>query len=183
MDVETNIPTSERSGGELPRFRFLTPLTKDSDEKVIIDTWEKIRTQDYAFDDFSRNNPQLFLGGLVQETSFYFLVDDAALAMVQNCWKFSTSVSVHFCVWDRTYPVQKITQAAKECLAWIFNEFDCHRVNALIPEYNTFAQRLATTLRFRYEGSMKEAILYKGKWCDERMYGLLQSHFIKPEVQ
>jgi|SRR5580765_1441871 len=183
MDSETNISTSEHDQRELPDFHFLEVLTKDSDQALITQTWENIRTQDYAFDDFSRNNPQLFLMGLVADTSFYFLVEHAGLAIVQNCWENSTSVSVHFCIWDRKYPYSRMKEAATEVLNFIFKTFNCHRINALVPEYNVFAQRMATSLRFRYEGSMKEAILYQGKWHDERMYGLLQSNFFKLEVQ
>jgi len=183
MDIETNISASERDQRELPSFRFLEPLTRLSDPKLIQEVWEKIRTQDYAFDDFTINNPQLFLAGLINETTFYFLVEDAGIAIINDLYENSTSSNVHFCIWDRKYPHSRMVEAAKEALGWIFSTYGCHRVSAMIPVYNPFAKRLATQLRFRYEGSLKEAILYKGKWYDEDIFGLLQSNFIKPEVQ
>jgi RimJ/RimL family protein N-acetyltransferase len=182
MDIETNISTSERGERELPDFCLLRPLTRLSDPKVIEQTWEKIRTQDYAFDDFTINNPGLFLAGMVNENTYYFLVEDAGIVILNDLYENSTSSNIHFCMWDKKYPHSKIIQAAKEALGFVFS-LNCHRVTALIPNYNPFAKRLATQLRFRYEGCMKEAILYKGKWYDEDIFGLLHSNFIKPEVQ
>jgi RimJ/RimL family protein N-acetyltransferase len=182
MDIETNISTSERGERELPDFCLLRPLTRLSDPKVIEQTWEKIRTQDYAFDDFTINNPGLFLAGMVSENTYYFLVEEAGIVILNDLYENSTSSNIHFCMWEKWYPHSKIIQAAKEALGFVFS-FNCHRVSALIPVYNPFAKRLATQLRFRYEGCMKEAILYKGKWYDEDIFGLLHSNFVKPEVQ
>lgn len=182
MEQQTDISASERDVSQLQSFYLLTPLTRLSDPKEIQETWEKIRTQEYAFDDFTINNPGLFMYGLINETSFYFLVEDAGIVMINDLYENSTSSNIHFCMWDKRYPHTKIIQAAKEALGFVFS-YKCHRVSAMIPVYNSFAKRLATQLRFRYEGCMKEAILYKGKWYDEDIFGLLHSNFIKPEVQ
>lgn len=179
MEQPNDNAAVQHNGSELRNFRFLRRLTKDDDPKFIQEIWEKIRQQDYAFDDFSRNNPQLFLLGLISETSFYFLVEDAGIAIVNDLWENSTSANVHFCMWDKSYPWNKTVEAAKEFLAWIFTTYNCHRINAYIPDYNTYASRLATNLRFKYEGCMKETVLYKGKWFDQKIFGLLQSTFNK----
>lgn len=181
MDNQTDISTVEHSGSELQDFRFLKPLTKDDAPELIQEVWEKLRTQDYAFDDFSRNNPGMFLFGLAAETNKYFLIEDVGLVILQDIWENSIP-SIHFCVWDRNYPFQKLKEAARELFDWLFKTYNCHRINALIPDYNKFAERLAHVLRFHYEGSMKEAILFKGKWFDQKMFGLLQSAYFKHEV-
>lgn len=181
MEHQADISEVQSDGSELQNFRFLTPLTRNSPEELITSTWEKIRTQEYAFDDFSRNQPSLFLSGLISDTTKYFLVEDSGIVILQDLWKCS-SPHIHFCMWDRNYPMAKIKSAAHEIIDWVFSEFECHRISAIIPIYNSFAKRLATTLRFRYEGTMKEAILYKGKWFDEDIFGLLQNVYSKREV-
>ena len=182
MEHQADISKVERNGDEFQDFHILIPLTKNSPDELIQEVWEKIRTQEYAFDDFSRNQPSLFLAQLVSDTNKFFLAEDAGIIILQDLWKCS-SPHIHFCLWDRNYPMAKIKQAAHEAIDHVFKHYECHRISAVIPIYNSFAKRLATTLRFRYEGTMKEAVLYKGKWFDEDIFGLLQSVYSKREVQ
>jgi hypothetical protein len=138
--------------------------------------WKKVENQDYAFDDNTRGNPQAFVLNLVAPASHHFLVADSAYVTVRNVFEDS-DCSIHFVLWDRSFPFRNIIEAGRQILEWLYKERSVHRVSGFIPKFNTLALRFATTMGFKYEGTMRKSLKWKGEFHDVDVYGLLAKEF------
>lgn len=143
--------------------------------------WEHVRTQDYAFDDMSRNNEAAFCLVLLAPQCLHFYLGDpkapSGWVMVKGLY-FQSNPDIHFVIWDKDYSPHTAREAGKEVIGWLFTVWLCNRITAMIPDYNPGAKRLAIMLRFQYEGCMKESLLYHGRWHNCDVYGLLKKDFI-----
>lgn len=182
MDQQTDILEVPSNVSELHSFHLVTPVDPNafSDETTNW-LWNKVRTQDYAFDDLSRDNPTAFCLALLAPQTAHFFVKDQGQSYVGWClvkglYKYSNP-DIHFCLWDDNFNALQAKNAAKEIIDWTFKTWDVNRITAMVPEYNDKAKRLATLLRFQHEGRMKEAIMYYGKWRSVDMFGLLKRDF------
>jgi len=167
-----------RVGG--PVVRKLDPKTMPADEMNLL--WQRVSTQDYAFDDFSRGNPQFFVLALTDLSSYHFMVDDSTWVLIRNVFKGS-DCNIHFVCWDRLYPFGNLLEAGKQILEWLFKEQGVNRVTGYIPVYNHLAKRFATTMGFKYEGTLRKTCLFKGKYEDVDLYGLLAKEFERRHTQ
>lgn len=180
MDSKSGILQEQRSVGKFDGFRYLTWLNPDDKEQLLrVDLnklWANVQTQDYAFDDFSRNNPEWFLLQLAQasENVRYFLIGDSGLFLVQGNLREGGDATVHFIVWDRNFSLHVNKGPAYELVDWLFYEVKVHRISGPIPDYNKLAPRFATAMGMKFEGEMLEAVLWKGKYHNVQMFGLLE---------
>lgn len=66
---------------------------------------------------------------------------------------------------------------AKDALSamidWLFTAKGVHRIDAEVYEYNEASINLLHSLRFKHEGTKRQAHFEKGKYNDVRVYGLL----------
>jgi RimJ/RimL family protein N-acetyltransferase len=150
--------------------------------------WEQVKRQDYAFDDLSRNDPTSFCLALQAPQTQHFFIGEpnqtpVGWCIIKGLYKHSNP-EIHFVVWDPHYPLSKIKAAGREVLSWIFKTWQCNRVTGAIPQFNDQAKRFALMLRFQHEGTLKQAVLYHGRWVDVQLFGLLKENFYKNfEVQ
>jgi len=148
----------------------LDPVTITADDANRL--WERVRTQDLCFDDFSRGHAELFAERLASPTTVGFLYKDAALVTVEhivpklNGW-------MHFFLWDTALAEGEMAVAGRRIARDVIDMFELHRLTALPPSFNKLACRLATRVGFRYEGLMKGAFLYKGHYHDVEIRGLM----------
>lgn len=182
MDEQTDILKVSPDHDELHHFHLVEqvdPNTFSDDETRWL--WEVVKTQDYAFDDLSRNNAAYFCMVLLAPQCAHFLVRDGdkrvGWCLVRGLYEQSNP-EIHFVLWEK-FSAQQAKAAAKEIIDWLFRVWRCHRVTATVPEYNEQAKRLATLLRFQFEGCMKEAILFHERWRHVNMYGLLKEEFYR----
>lgn len=133
--------------------------------------WRKVSTQDYAFDDNSRGNPQAFVMSLVDPTSLHFAVNDSAYVIVRNV-HFASDANIHIVLWDRSFPFRDVIEAGRQILEMLFKDKGVNRVTGMIPKFNPPAERFAKLMGFKYEGTMRKSVKYKDEFHDVDIYGL-----------
>ena len=73
---------------------------------------------------------------------------------------------------------QKImSRVTKAVVAFGFNQLKLHKIIVKHKESNIASQRIIEKLGFVYEGTERESHLRDGKWCNCRVYSLLESEF------
>lgn len=63
-----------------------------------------------------------------------------------------------------------------------FEELGAHRIHAEIPATNVAAQHVVTSLGFRQEGLLKQAIIRGSERIDNQIWGLLPEDFTGPQA-
>lgn len=142
------------------------------------DIWQKVRVLDECFDDLSRDNPKMFAARLFSPSTSAYTYKDSGLVMIENIIP-RLSGAIHFFVWNKTLTDSEMTEVGREVIRQVIDTYKVHRIYATPPAFNKLARRLAFTLGFHYEGSCREAMLFKGKYIDIDLYGLLTSRFGK----
>lgn len=158
------------------KVRLLDPKTMQGGEMQAL--WQKVATQDYAFDDASRGDPRNFVLSLVEPNSVHFTANDAGYVLVRNVYPESDA-SIHFVCWDRNFPFRSIIEAGRQVLDYLYTERSVNRVTGYIPKYNALALRFATTMGFKFEGTLRKQIKFKGEFHDVDIYGLLAKEFVR----
>lgn len=187
MDVNTDIAEVQSGNSELHSFRLVTPitlnLTEAEDAKKLNELWNLVRTQEYAFDDTSRGNATAFLQWFLDPHSLHFYVGEKSGYIVMRNMYPGQPAQAGFVVWDHNLGMTNIKAAAQEVVDYVLNNLKFHRIDAYIPSYNKFAKRVATGLRFRFEGARREAVRFGGRWHDVEIYGLLNNSQKDDRVQ
>lgn len=137
--------------------------------------WEKVRTQDYFFDDTFRGNHIPFLQQLFQPDSEHFYNESGMVSIVNIQEK--VNANIHFLLWDRKYSPKEIIREGREVLSQAFEKYSLNRITATIPSPNKGAIRLAVLLGMKFEGTIRECFLYEGKYYDFHIYGVLRREF------
>jgi hypothetical protein len=156
----------------------LTPINPSvASEEYLLELWRNLSSQDYAFDDFTRGNRQLFLEGLLDPGSLHFAIDSRGYIVVRNL-QLSDNASLHYAIWDRSMKFSEILQCGYEIINFLFAKLKVERVTATIPSYNENAAKFATMLNFRFEGEIRHGIIHHEKHYNVRLYGILRSEWI-----
>lgn len=66
-----------------------------------------------------------------------------------------------------------MTKCVKQLIDFAFNELHLHRVEIRCALHNTRSEKIAQTLGFKLEGTLKEAIFHYGDYFDTKLYALL----------
>jgi len=137
--------------------------------------WQQVQTQDYAFDDFSRGKVEWFLSLLADQSgrTKLLLIGDHGLFFVQNIMK-GGDANIHFVVWDRNFSLHRERAYGYELCDWLYYGIGVHRVTGCIPSYNTLAPRFAASMGMRYEGELQQAVLWKDKYWNVQLFGMLE---------
>ncbi|WP_121667973.1 GNAT family N-acetyltransferase [Mesonia aquimarina] len=69
-------------------------------------------------------------------------------------------------------------RAMKICIDFLFCTLDKHRITASVDPKNSKSIQLLERLKFRKEAHFKEALLIKGEWVDDVIYGLLKEEWV-----
>lgn len=181
MDNKAGVLQSESSVGKFNGFRFLTWLNPDNLPQGfdLNKLWHNVQSQDYAFDDFSRDKPEWFLLQFAQSNDNvrYFLIGDSGLFLVSGNLQKGGDATIHFIVWDRNFSLFQNRGPGYELLDWLFYEVGVHRVSGPIPTYNKLAPRFATAMGMKFEGELIEGVLWKGHYYNVALYGLLEKWY------
>jgi RimJ/RimL family protein N-acetyltransferase len=184
MDSNTDVlemQRSERVSGDfhnvgLKRLTPFDPLTINPQKIQWL--WDRVRSQDYVFDDFYRGDAESFARGLLDGQSLHFLADTRAYIVVRNV-RMSDNAEIHYCVWDENMQFREIVQCGYEIVNFLFSRIKVNRITAVVPFYNKNAAKFATILNFKFEGCIREAALYHDRHYDVSIYGILQHEWLK----
>lgn len=136
--------------------------------------WDKVRTNDIAFDDFSAGRIDLFARRLSAPDTDTF-INEYGLVMVEHIAPMLNGF-MHCFLFGR--PDREIVEEmGSTVMQRIFTAYDLHRMSAAIPASNSFAIRSASDLGMVYEGTVRETWLKGGALYDVHIYGILRSEF------
>jgi len=169
----------QRGVGSFDGFRHLKPIDNDNTTPQRLGwLWEQLsKNCDYAFTDFTRGKIDYFLEQFTSEGVEFFELEDAGLVMIENPTP-AGSAFIHYVVWDRAgYTTQQQRNSAREMFDYLFYNKRVHHVAGLIPSFNQHAVRLASSMGMKYEGEIRENFLYRGKYFNHLIYGLLESEY------
>ena len=145
--------------------------------------WERARTQDYAFDDYTKDSPEAFLYLLANPEYAFFELGDSGIFTVRNGAKTRADCEVHFICWDRNIPFADIVSASSQLLEYLFKEVGVHRINGYVPSFNRLAHRWVTFMGLKYEGKLREYLLWSGKYYDVDVYGMTTTDYERKTAQ
>lgn len=137
--------------------------------------WERVKDQDYYWDDLSRGNHMALLSLLFDSSSEHFYNESGMVSITSI--QSNINANIHFMLWDMKYPVKKILGEARDIFRDLFSRYSLSRITATIPAINKGAVRLAVLLGMKFEGTMREAFLYKGQYYDIYIYAILKREF------
>jgi RimJ/RimL family protein N-acetyltransferase len=178
MDNNTDVPKMQSSECELGTLRPLTRVIPEAwPQERMWWLWQQIKTQDYAFDDLSENNPQVFLGQVFMPGTELYEIGDDGLVMISGVTPHCTAF-VHFVIWGEV-SAQEIFDIQRKLFDHIFTAYSLNRLTAFIPSFNKQAIRMAALGGFKYEGEMRGSFLKHGKYHNVHFYGLLKDEFYK----
>lgn len=131
--------------------------------------WEHVRNG--VIDDFSVDNPSLFASILTAPNTVVFEHANG-IAILSHIYP-RLGAELHFWSWGDVDEVE-IVSFGRKVIAYAFETYQLERLTATPPGFNRMASRIATALRFQYEGCVRHAFLYHGKYHDVFIYGLLR---------
>jgi len=144
--------------------------------------WEHVRKQDACFDDFSRADGALFCRRLIAPTSVVLEYADSGIVLFEGIVP-RLSASIHFFVWDPQVHEAEMVEIGRTACRFAFDKFELHRITSLPPDFNGLAYRVATRVGFHYEGTIRETFLFKRKYHDVKILGLLRDDFRRRESE
>jgi hypothetical protein len=174
------VQRSERERSNLSDLGLnrITPINPyQATEEFLIELWNNLASQDYAFDDFTRGDMKQFLAGMLDPGSLHFSIDTRGYIVVRNL-HLSDNAYLHYAIWDKTMKFNEILQCGYEVVNFLFSQLKAARITASIPAYNTNAAKFATMLGFKFEGEIRNGIVFHEKHYHVRLYGILHSEWL-----
>lgn len=176
MDIVGNISEEQycerqRQAAASVGLKFSIPINVDDyPAERFNKLWLHLSTQTTMFDDFSKGDIPRFIETWCSPSVFNFeLGDMQGWATLHNVFEGS-SAEIHYAAWNLT--VKDAVQAGDEICRFAFTKALVHRITGPIPSFNKQAQKLATLMGFRFEGELKQAFKFSGKYHGLTLWGL-----------
>jgi hypothetical protein len=180
MDNFQDVVKVQSSERQSYPFHYLRRITPEWKPERIQWLWEKLQTQEYAFDDPGRGRGDFFLARLFDPNTISFEFGEDGMVFATEIIRKVNAV-IHFAVWGEV-DQRDLILTARELLSFLFQEYGLVRVTGMIPSFNKATIRLATICGFKYEGEMRKAFLKNGTYHNLHIYGILRDEFMKREV-
>lgn len=157
-------------------FVRLLPINKETYPIALFDElWEKIHKADYAFDDSSKEDKELFAINMCAPGTYNFEIPGEVFAQLTFAAPGSNAY-IHF-ISLSVGPTAPLKEAAAELFWFAFEKIEVQRVTGYIPEFNKKVIRMATLMMMKFEGVMRKAFLYNKEYWDVHLYGLLVTEY------
>jgi hypothetical protein len=182
MDENNNAVEMRRGDGAPSPIRALKRIDPNTwDPQRLLWLWNRVQSQDYAFDDTTKGNHEIFLSQIFSPNTEAYEYGDVGFLLITGITPL-VSALIHFVSWEDIEPAE-ILAVKREMLTHLFNDYKLARVTGVIPSFNKQAIRLATITGFRYEGELRKAFLRNGTYYNLQLYGILREEFMRREVQ
>lgn len=140
--------------------------------------WDHIKSG--VIDDFNVNNPEFVAARLTAPNTVAFEHPNG-IAMLTSILP-RLGCELHFSTWGNVSE-NEIIRFGREVIDYAFETYHLERISATPPAFNKMAIRVSLRLGFRFEGNIRHAFLYRGKYHDVHVYGMLKSeHEVRPRV-
>jgi hypothetical protein len=130
MDNHADILEIGSSRGKLHDLHHVSYIDPSTYGDRVNTLWEHIKTQEYAFDDFSRGSPAAFLYNFTDENSLHFEVGDMKGYITVSGAKEKGCAEFHCVVWDRQYPFSDVIKGAREIGDYLFRDIRVERTGS-----------------------------------------------------
>lgn len=184
MDIDTNNTEMQPTDNGRGIIRSLRAVVVDRENRELLqEVWEKLRDKTEIFADQTRDNPYYFLAVLTQpgaEHFYYWPSERKKPSGIMSVMEIlpGSSASFHASFWEDE-PFSERLKVAEELIDHMFAEHNLNRLTVAIPDFHKTAIRSTRLLGFRYEGALRKAHLYGGRYYDVQLYGLLREEFDK----
>lgn len=176
LNAVSQVQCVESSSDDLDHLIRPMTLTIEKIEAI----WLKLQNLPYVFDDFTRGNKEKFMERFMQVNTVADELGDFGIAYFTDvCPPVNACVHIEF--WDRRFKDR--VPLARCGIKRFFDNYDIHRLTAVIPVFNRAAILFARRIGFSMEGVLQEATLSLGKWHDNAILGLTRTRFEHPILQ
>lgn len=69
------------------------------------------------------------------------------------------------------------TEAVGRLVRYLFESHPVHRLQACVFAGNPASERVLAKVGFRHEGTLRQAVFRRGRWSDDRLFGLLREEW------
>ena len=143
-------------------------LTPDRIEYI----WSQLQQFPIMFDDFSRDNKDMFLSQLGNPRNVFVDVGPGLGLAAGFAVRPRLDAVLHLAMFDRRLRGRE--DLFKEIMQYFFDALQLRRMTAMITEDAITAVKLVERLGFQEEGLMRYAVLRDGKYLNVRVYGILR---------
>jgi RimJ/RimL family protein N-acetyltransferase len=131
---------------------------------------------DYAFDDHTRGKVDYFLTQFANEAVEFYEMKDSGLVVLSDICERGAA-RIHYLVWDRGLEMHRQKAQAVEAFDYLFWKRRVHHIVGMIPSHNYYATRYAMSVGMKFEGEIREDVLYKGRYYNTHIYGILEGEY------
>ena len=152
---------------ELPERVKVCELTKEKTDYI----WDRVKVFDQIFPLSTRWNKEEFFKKMYSRENVILEIDEGLIFFENFYPELYTQMQLTF--WDKHLSTR--IELIKECIVWIFLEFNLQRIEILIPEFARAIRRIfEKKLNFKYEGRLRNRMWYKGQSVDVLIFSILQ---------
>jgi RimJ/RimL family protein N-acetyltransferase len=142
---------------------------------MLEETWERYQQYRVMFSDVTLNDYEHFLSIVMVPGTIILSVEveDKEIGLIYFTEiSQATSAFGHYIFWDRKSGAgrHRVLLTAQRT---IMKEFGLHRMDMAVPIFAFSALHRLHKIGYRIEGRRKEALLYKGRWADLLLFGVL----------
>jgi RimJ/RimL family protein N-acetyltransferase len=101
----------------------------------------------------------------------------AGVVILSGITKHGSS-DIHYMMWDHSRNIMGKGGPALEIFDYLFFKRQVHHVVGMIPAHNQAAVRFALSVGMKYEGEIRENVLYKGTYYNTSIYGILEREYL-----
>jgi len=134
--------------------------------------WEQLRQFPIMFDDFSRDNQEMFFAQLTNPKNIFVDIGPGLGLAAGFAVRPKLDAVLHLAMFDRRLRGRE--DLFKDIMQYFFDHLQLRRMTAMITEDAITAVKLVERLGFQEEGLMRYAVLRDGKYLNVRVYGILR---------
>ena len=165
--------TTSAATPEFTKFRCLKRIDEhNTTPQRLYWLWEKMQECDYAFDDFIRGKVDYFLEQFANPDVEFYEMGDSGLVILSNIVEKGGS-NIHYLMWDHSYQLSAKRGPALDAFDYLFYKRNVHHIVGMIPSHNHHAIRFALSVGMKFEGEIRENVLYNDRYYSTHIYGIL----------
>ena len=144
---------------DVNRYMTSTSLTDPSQAEKAVDSWA------------SRYNDEFYHWNITFKDNS--TVKSAGFVCVVACDNDAQKVELGYCIGKKWWNNGYMTEAVKAVVDYIFNEVGVNRVEIQYDTDNPASGKVAQKCGMQYEGTLRQNMNNKGKFCDIAVYSVL----------
>jgi hypothetical protein len=146
----------------------------------ITKAWVEMNKFPILFDDFKRGDFKYFMSLFLDPDNLFLQCGDYGIAKIRGITP-GANCEVYLNFWDSRFKGRQ--EECKMALRWLFYHFKLKRATSIIPKPSRVAIRFAKSVGFQEEGILRSSFLYKGRYLDSVVLGILKEEVFGEGLQ